>query len=38
MSGRVDYDLEYIRKWSIWMDVKIIFLTIFKGFVGSHVH
>ncbi|MEH5690445.1 sugar transferase, partial [Escherichia coli] len=24
---------EYIREWSIWFDLKIIFLTIFKGFI-----
>ncbi|MDA0148912.1 undecaprenyl-phosphate glucose phosphotransferase [Vibrio sp. LaRot3] len=35
MEKRVEYDLNYIRDWSLWLDVKIIFLTIFKGFVGK---
>ncbi|KII76035.1 undecaprenyl-phosphate glucose phosphotransferase [Vibrio renipiscarius] len=35
MEKRVEYDLSYIRKWSLWLDIKIIFLTIFKGFVGK---
>jgi putative colanic acid biosynthesis UDP-glucose lipid carrier transferase len=38
MEGRVDYDLDYIRNWSLLMDIKIVFLTVFKGFSGSHVH
>ncbi len=38
MEGRIDHDLDYIRNWSLFMDVKIIILTIFKGFVGGHVH
>ena len=33
MEKRIEYDLEYIREWSIWFDLKIIFLTIFKGFI-----
>ncbi|HCD4714642.1 TPA: undecaprenyl-phosphate glucose phosphotransferase, partial [Klebsiella pneumoniae] len=33
MQKRVEYDLEYIREWSLWLDLKIIFLTVFKGFV-----
>jgi putative colanic acid biosysnthesis UDP-glucose lipid carrier transferase len=28
MSERVRYDLEYLRHWSPWLDVKIIFKTI----------
>ncbi|MPZ56175.1 MAG: hypothetical protein GEU91_06660 [Rhizobiales bacterium] len=26
LSGvsRIDYDLEYIEKWSLWLDLKII--------------
>lgn len=35
MEKRVEYDLNYIRGWSLWWDVKIIFLTIFKGFIGK---
>lgn len=35
MEGRVDYDLDYIRNWSLLMDIKIVFLTFFKGFVGN---
>ncbi|MEJ5894823.1 undecaprenyl-phosphate glucose phosphotransferase, partial [Klebsiella pneumoniae] len=29
MEKRIEYDLLYIRGWSIWLDLKIIFLTIF---------
>lgn len=28
MEQRVKYDLDYLRNWSLWMDIKIIFLTI----------
>ena len=27
MEKRIEYDLLYIRDWSIWLDLKIIFLT-----------
>ncbi len=29
MKGRVEYDLWYMENWSIWLDIKIIFLTIY---------
>lgn len=35
MQRRVECDLEYMNNWSIWLDLKIIFLTVFKGFVGK---
>ncbi|HBT3399078.1 TPA: undecaprenyl-phosphate glucose phosphotransferase, partial [Klebsiella pneumoniae] len=38
MQKRVEYDLEYIREWSLWLDLKIIFLTVFKGFVNKSAY
>ena len=35
MEMRVKYDLKYIQNWTLSMDLKIIFLTIFKGFVSE---
>lgn len=31
MEKRVEYDLEYIRNWSLFFDIRIIFLTLVKG-------
>ncbi|MCF7999326.1 MAG: undecaprenyl-phosphate glucose phosphotransferase [Methylococcaceae bacterium] len=38
MEGRIEYDLEYIRNWSVLLDIKIIFLTIFKGFRSAKAY
>lgn len=38
MEKRVEHDLEYIRNWSIFFDLKIIFLTVFKGFVDKNAY
>jgi putative colanic acid biosynthesis UDP-glucose lipid carrier transferase len=38
MQKRVEFDLEYIRHWSPWIDLKIVFLTVFRGFVGKNVY
>lgn len=38
MQKRVEFDLYYIRNWSIFFDLKIIFLTVFKGFVDKNAY
>ncbi len=38
MRKRVEFDLEYMREWSLWLDFKIIFLTIFKGFTDKNAY
>jgi putative colanic acid biosysnthesis UDP-glucose lipid carrier transferase len=34
---RIEYDLEYLRNWSFWLDLKIIVRTIFRGFIHNAV-
>lgn len=38
MKKRVEYDLYYIENWSLWFDLKIIYLTIFKGFINKNAY
>lgn len=38
MQKRVEYDLYYIEHWSLWLDLKIIVLTVFKGFVNKNAY
>jgi putative colanic acid biosynthesis UDP-glucose lipid carrier transferase len=38
MQKRVEFDLHYINSWSIWLDIKIIFMTIFKGFLNKNAY
>ena len=35
---RIEYDLYYIENWSLWFDIKILFLTVFKGFVNKNAY
>jgi putative colanic acid biosynthesis UDP-glucose lipid carrier transferase len=30
MENRIRYDLEYINEWSLWMDIRILWMTVFK--------
>ena len=38
MQKRVEFDLDYIRKWSLWMDIKILAITFLKGFVHKNAY
>jgi putative colanic acid biosynthesis UDP-glucose lipid carrier transferase len=38
MQKRVEYDLEYIQNWSLWFDLEIVVLTMFRGFIGENAY
>jgi len=38
MMGRVKLDLYYMQHWTFWLDIKIVALTLWKGFVGSNAY
>ena len=35
---RIDYDIYYIEHWTFGLDIKILFLTVFKGFVNKNAY
>ncbi|WP_199671291.1 undecaprenyl-phosphate glucose phosphotransferase [Salinisphaera sp. Q1T1-3] len=38
LQKRIEHDLYYIEHWSFWFDLKIIFLTVFKGFISKNAY
>jgi putative colanic acid biosynthesis UDP-glucose lipid carrier transferase len=38
MAARVKADLDYIENWSIWLDLRILAITAFKGFVHKNAY
>lgn len=38
MEDRIHSDLEYIKTWSIWLDLEIFLVTIFKGFLNRNAY
>jgi lipopolysaccharide/colanic/teichoic acid biosynthesis glycosyltransferase len=38
IEKRIEYDLYYIQNWSITLDMKIMLMTIWRGFVNEHAY
>jgi len=38
IQKRVEFDLYYIKHWSLWMDIRIIILTVFIGFINKNAY
>ncbi|MBW2123447.1 MAG: sugar transferase, partial [Deltaproteobacteria bacterium] len=36
IEERIRYDLSYINNWSIWFDLKILFMTLWSGFKNAY--
>ena len=35
---RIEHDLYYIENWTLGLDIKILFLTVFKGFINKNAY
>jgi len=38
LEKRIECDLYYIERWSIWFDLKILFLTLFRGIIDPNAY
>ena len=38
LHTRIEHDLYYIENWSLWLDIKIIIMTVFRGFVHKNAY
>ncbi len=38
LEKRIECDIYYIKNWSLWLDIKILFMTVWKGFVHKNAY
>ncbi|RMD85632.1 MAG: undecaprenyl-phosphate glucose phosphotransferase [Candidatus Dadabacteria bacterium] len=38
IEKRIEHDLYYIENWSVFLDLKILFLTLFRGFINRNAY
>ena len=38
MNKRIEFDLDYIRNWSLWLDFKIVLYTVWRGFRDENAY
>ena len=38
IAKRIECDLYYIRNWSLWLDISILFMTFWKGFINKNAY
>ena len=38
IEKRIEYDLWYIENWTLGLDIKIVFMTVFTGFVNKNAY
>ena len=38
IKKRIEHDLYYIENWTLGLDMKILFLTVFKGFINKNAY
>ncbi|MCC6278295.1 MAG: undecaprenyl-phosphate glucose phosphotransferase [Oligoflexia bacterium] len=38
LEKRIEFDLYYITHWSLFFDLKIMFMTLFKGFISKNAY